>query len=481
MQQSRRRAAVGIAVVAVLVVVLAGWFWGRPWWQARSLTEALRDIPGVASVASAPDGELLSEKHPYVLRFADDVTADQLKSGLEAVDDALDDHQIGGDRAGVRMRVNGFVLVPTESSPVPDEVLEAIVALREVDGLTGVDARDGGLTAAVDTDRDLTPVGIQVLKTLQDAGVDGLWDTHIDLEIKDGGPKVWMDLADIPGSLRLLRQIDSAAAAAHVSVSPRSTNAASIQLLGGADGDGPRCTADLEIADDADFRSAARTLTLEGPDCIRLSTGPESKRPFDLGLFGPVAGVDRALELREEMRRLGGDVSRTDTAFGSVDVTVADAGALDALRRLTLDESRWPAPRRAAVTVLWSSGLWTVVDQPASVLQESGPLLVDISRRGFLAYVGVDRDQKQTIGISDDTEGAPDLTTDEGRQNLVKALRESRFEGRRSFEVSVDGDPYALSFMSTSTGKATGVHEPTQSDGTWAYELIDTWNATGAR
>ena len=47
---------IGAGVAGVVLLVAAGWIWGRPWWQTRALTNALQDIPGVASVKSMPDG-----------------------------------------------------------------------------------------------------------------------------------------------------------------------------------------------------------------------------------------------------------------------------------------------------------------------------------------------------------------------------------------------------------------------------------------
>jgi hypothetical protein len=470
-----RRTASTLALVAVVVVVVAGWFWARPWWQARELTQALEDVPGVASARSADD-KTSGSSRAYLVAFDEDISAEELRRGTEAVGVAVEEHEIDGDRASVVMRVNDFTLRPAERAPIPDEVLQAIVALRDADGLVGAEARNDSVIVRVEAQRDVVPGTIRALEALEGADLTGIARTSLRIETAEPGPKVWVDLDDVRGALPIMRQIEEAVESAPVTLDSNPSASASIQVLGNGV-DSPTCTVELSVTRDADLPAAARTLSRQGLDCITLSTEPQTEPSFTLALWGPPSGVDRALDLREQVRELGGDVTWTDTGLGAVRLSVDSARAVGELVELIADPARWRVPARTPLTIVWGS--WGVVDeQPAAVLREEAPLLTALSAAGFRAAVAGGEGGGQVITLDDGAEGAPDLTTPEGQEVLVRTLRSSGFSGTRQFEVRVDDERYALRFTSTATGEATDVQQPEESGGVWGLDLVEAWNAS---
>jgi hypothetical protein len=465
-----------VALVAV-VVAMVGWLWVRPWWQARELTHALEDIPGVASVDPESDDRSVAE-HPYVLKLDDDVTAVQLGKAVRAVDRVLGQHHISGDRADVQVRAAGFVIGHSARYPLPAEVGRAVVALREVEGLTGVEADDSEVTVSVGSEADLLPIGQEALRALAGPEADTTTSrdrTRLRIVVKNGGPFITAQLADVEGQLRLLSQLTDAAEAAGALAARGEDTSSSISLYGATADEGATCSALLRVGPEVDLGTASRTLVRSGPGCITLMAedGPT------LDLRGSRPDPAQALALRRQLQTVGADLRRANTSLSSVEVTVDSADSLQGLIQLTRDEAAWAAPENASVRVIWRDGRWAVFEgDDISLLQDNGTMLVGISRAGFRAYVDDDSDGPTVIGVSDDTEGAPDLTTDDGRGALVAVLRGVGFDDRVRFSVEVDDQPYPLSFTSTSEGEAEDVQEPEKADGLWAVRLLEAWNAT---
>lgn len=465
-----------MALVVVLAVVV-GWFWIRTWLQARSLTQALQDIPGVSSVESAPDDATFAE-HPYVLEFADDVTAGQLSKGVRAVDRVLDEHHIAGDRPGVQMRADGFVIGHSARYPLPPEVARAVVALREVNGLTGIDADDSEVTVSVRSETDLLPIGEKTLSALVDPELDTSERrnaTRLRIVVADGGPFITAQLADVEGQLRLLTQLTDAANAVDALPARGDASSSSVSFCGATKDEGATCSARLRVGRDASLEDVSRTLIRQGPACITLMAedGPT------LNLGGERPDPARPLALRQELQKVGSDLVRADTSLSSVEVSVDDASSLEGLIRLTRDRDLWPAPAGASLKVLWGDGPWAVFGgDDITLLQENSSQLVEISRAGFLASIEGSAERPATVRVSSETEGAPDLTTESGREALVAALRRGQFEGRVRFSIEAADQPYTLAFTSTADGQAEDVQEPEDEYDAWSYPLVEAWNAT---
>jgi hypothetical protein len=464
-------------VVLVAALLIVCWFWVRPWWQARELTQALESIPGVASVDPAPD-DWASAEHPYVLRFADDVTAAQLSRGVRAIDRAVDDHRIAGDAAGVEVRADGFVLGHSEDYPLPVQVARAVVALRDVEGLTGIEADDSEVTMSVASEIDLLPIGQEVLRALSGPELDTTANqqrTRLRIVVKNGGPFVDAQLADVRGQLSLLEQLADAADAAGAVPARGDSSSSSISFYGATNGDDAACSALLRVGPDVDLEAASRTLIARGPRCITVMAkdGPT----LDLRGRRPVPAP--ALALRRQLQEVGADLVRANMSLSSVEVSIDGARSLEGLIELTRDRDAWTVPDDAELRVSSGGGFSAVFDgDDVSLLQENGTLLVAISRAGFRTSVDGGPDGLATIGVSDDIDGAPDLTTDGGQQALVGVLRQAGFDGSVRITVDVDDQPSALSFTSTASGKAEDVQEPTEAYDPWADRLLEAWNTT---
>ncbi len=112
-----------------------------------------------------------STNHPYAVRFANDVSADDLSRGVESVQRALDRHEIAGDRAGVEMHVGDFLLEPPRERSLSQDVLGAVVALQDVDGLKGIEVDDYEVTMSTADNESLIPVATRELESLASAKI----------------------------------------------------------------------------------------------------------------------------------------------------------------------------------------------------------------------------------------------------------------------------------------------------------------------
>jgi hypothetical protein len=473
MSRRSRRTTVGV-IVLVLVVASAGWTWGRPWWQERSLVNALEDVAGVASVEQAPGG-VSSGDHGYVLELSDDVTARELSRGVRAVSRVVDTHRIAGQRSDVQVRADGFTLEHTDRYPLPAQVARAVVALRELDGVTGIAAGSSAMHMSVRSEADLVPVGEKVLGALAGPAFDMAVSpsaTRLQIAVDGGGPYIRAQLDDVEGQLRLLRQVSAAAKAAGVRPARAEDVDSSLQFYPGTLSDGPGCSVRLRAERGADLAAVARTLIGTGPSCITLIAdgGPT------LRLGGPRSDPGPVLALRDRLRRTGAELLEADTSLTTVKVRTDDARSLRGLLRITRDDAAWNV---ADVTSLEVRGPGLVIFDggDVSALHRDGTVLADLLEAEFLAYLRAPDEGPPTIGVSDGVDGGPDLTTDEGRAVLADTLRGSGFKGSRRFSVEVDGEPGRLVFRSTAAGEARGVEKPEDST-PWAYELVEAWNAS---
>ena len=203
-----RRRVIGAMVAAAVLLVAAVWIWGRPWWQTRTLTDALQDIPGVASVKSMPEATF--DDHPYAVRFANDVSTDVLSRGVESIARTLDDHEIAGDRAGVEMHVGDFLLEPSGDGSMSRDVLGAVVALRDVDGLKGIEADDHEVTVSTADITALVPVATRALDAVATAKVGPASDAALRFVSRRDNGRLRATLSGASDQASLLKSLDRA-------------------------------------------------------------------------------------------------------------------------------------------------------------------------------------------------------------------------------------------------------------------------------
>ena len=238
------------------------------------------------------------------------------------------------------------------------------------------------------------------------------------------------------------------------------------------------CDADLTVGAADRLPTAARIVAREAPRCgVTLAVGDGSDAAFELFVRPRESSVSRALALRKQVERIGATVNRVNSDVGFVSLTVKDAAELDALRKLTRDPSRWTAPADATVTVRWDGTMWNALEfKPVTFLQRFGGAMADIRRAGFVASSTDQTGAKNQLTVTDDAEGAPDLTTPEGRQAAVRAIKGSGFPGVVQFRISSRANG-GLGFTATTAGKATKVIYPADSPSTsWTRDFIADWN-----
>lgn len=476
MQNNRRKAGAGLALLAVVTIVLIGWFWLRPWWQERSLTQALGDIPGVASVEAAPEDATFDE-HPYVLRFSDGISAAQLASSLQAVEGALDDHEIAGDRAAVEMSVDDFVLEPPRDGTLSADVLGAVLALRDVKGLTGISVNDHQITLSAADNADLVPAAVEALDALAAAHVFSADDATIRLVTRRGNGALRATLSGAARQAAVLKGLNRVVTRTGAELRTVDSPGMSVSTFA-RPGRAVECDAELTLQAADRVRATARVVAREAPQCgVELAVGDDPENPFSLRLQPGSADPDPGLALRDRLERIGATVTRVNSDLGFIAMSIEDADGLDALRKLTLDPSRWTAPADASLTVRWAGTSWNAFEfKPVSVLQRLGAAMADVRRAGLVASSTDQTGTKNQLTVSDDVKGAPDLTTPEGRQAAVRAIRVSGFPGSVKFRIA-SGQAGVLAFTATAGGRATNVLYPEESPITsWAPDFIDDWN-----
>lgn len=470
-----RRRTIGAAVAGVVLLAAIVWIWGRPWWQARALTSALQDIPGVASVESAPDETF--DDHPYVLRFADDVSADELSRGVERVGRALDDHEIAGDRAGVEMHVGDFVLEPSRDGSLSRDVLGAVVALRGIEGLRGIEADDHEVTMSTADNEALTPVAIRALEAVATAEVGPASDTALRFISRRGNGQLRATLSEASDQASLLKGLDRAVTRSGAKIRAVESPGMSVTTFA-RPGQPAECDAELTVGTAGRLRAAAQVVAREAPRCgVTLAVGDGSDSAFELRLQPDAGDVERALALREQLERIGATVTSVNSDLGFIELAVKDADGLDALRKLTRDASRWTAPADGLLTVEWAGTDWNALElKPVTVLQRLGGAMADIRRAGFIASSADQTGPTNQLTITDDVEGAPDVKTAEGRQRMVQAIHGSGFPGAVRFRISSQGNG-TLGFTATAAGRATKVSYPEDGASTsWTRDFIADWD-----
>jgi hypothetical protein len=466
---------IGAGVAGVVLLVATGWIWGRPWWQTRALTNALQDIPGVASVKSMPDATF--DDHPYAVRFANDVSADDLSRGIESVQRALDRHEIAGDRSGVEMHVGDFLLEPPRERSLSQDVLGAVVALQDVDGLKGIEVDDYEVTMSTADNESLIPVATRALEALASAKIGTGSDAVLRITSRRGNGQLRSTLSGASGQVSLLKGLDRAVTTSGATLRAVRSPTMSVATFARS-GRSAECDAELTVGSAGRLRAAAQVVAREAPQCgVTLTVGDGSDTAFELRVQPRDSGIDRALALRKQLERIGATVTQVNSDLGFIGMSVPDAEGLAALRKLTLDPSRWTAPADAVMTVRWGGTNWNALEfKPVTVLQRLGGAMADIRRAGFVASSADRTSLENQLTVTDDAASASDVTTTEGRRAMIDAIKGSDFPGTVRFRISSRAGG-TLGFTATAAGKATKVIYPADGPSTsWTRDFIADWN-----
>lgn len=279
---------IGAVAAGVALLVAVVWVWGRPWWQERSLTNALQDIHGVQTVDRAEDD-------PYNLKldiaFADDITAEQLAGAMERVDQEVDDHEVSGDRAGVEMRVAGFVLEPYRGL-LSTDILGTVLALRDVEGLTGIEADDHEITMSVADNADLLPAAIKALEVVADVKVSPFGDATIRIVSSRGRAALRSTLSGAASQSAALEGLGRAVSRSGAEFRVINSSFPSVTTFARGD-NAAECDVNLTVERTERLRAVARVLAMEAPQCgVALAVGEDPDSPVSLRLPPRIAVAD---------------------------------------------------------------------------------------------------------------------------------------------------------------------------------------------
>jgi len=473
----------GVALLVVAAVAAVGWVWLRPAWQERSVAGDLRDVDGVARVTS-PDDDGRGTAPRFRIELDDAADTRVLAAAGDEIRATVRGRKIGGDDVTAEVVLAGFDLEDALRRGLPEGMLRAVLALKDVDGLAGESAREDSIEMSVRSRPDVLPRGLDALRALSDAQVDGARATVLIRPSDDGGTALTASVAGAEQEAAVLSRVIDVVDQTNVELVGDGSGA-SISLFSGADG--VDCIATVSLDQPARLRPVAESFASVGEACSIKLTASDGKASFTVATGRE--GVDRALALTDRLQGIGVSDIGVRSDLTSVSGSVADGEGLRGLERLTRDPA-WTPSAGAALTIVWrGTDTYALADQTVEVLQRNGEGLARLRDAGFVASpADQTRRDDNPLVVTDDVEGAPRLADPEGRTSMIEAIRTSGLPGEIRFTIQDERDGDSLSFTSTSTGPARDITLPAggvQSDGSgptaWAEEFMAEWAATERR